>query len=190
MSEINMKEASQRHQLELEKIQALSSLSTDALIAAAPADRAAMLADLKRTESLRGFTEDQILAMAAEKNVEIARAFQEKFKSASSADIQRAYDRMLAMKDQNLADLKEMSREYARMIQDMYNKGMETQRDTASHAAAPGMTVITPGGATGVVQTGTGSAPPVPRMVVCPKCHLETAEGNKFCENCGNKFFD
>ncbi len=190
VSEIHMKEEAQRHRLELEKIQALSTLSTEALIASAPADRAAMLADLKRTESLKGYSEDQILAMAAEKNVEIAKAFQEKFKSASSADLQRAYDKMLAMKDQNLSDIKEMSREHARMVLEMYNKGMETQRDTASRAAAPGITVITPGGSAGVVQTDAAGGQLKSRMVVCPKCHLETAEGNKFCENCGNKFFD
>jgi hypothetical protein len=190
MAEIHMKEEAQRHQQELEKIQTLSTLSTEALIASAPAERAAMLTELKRTESLKGFSEDQILAMAAEKNPEIAKAFQEKFKSASSADVQRAYDKMLAMKDQNLSDIKEMSRDHAHMVLEMYNKGMETQRDTASRAAAPGMTVITPGGPAGMVQTGQGAERAKPRMVVCPKCHLETAEGNKFCENCGNKFFD
>lgn len=190
VSEISMKEEAQRHKQELEKIQTLSTLSTEALIASAPAERAAMLTELKRTETLKGFSEDQILAMAAEKNVEIAKAFQEKFKSASSADVQRAYDKMLAMKDQNLTDIKEMSRDHARMVLEMYNKGMETQRDTASRAAAPGMTVITSGGPAGMVQTEQGAGRAKPRMVVCPKCHLETAEGNKFCENCGNKFFD
>jgi hypothetical protein len=190
VSELSLKEEAQRHKLELEKIQVMSTLSTEALIASAPAERAAMLAELKRTESLKGFSEDQILAMAADKNSEIAKAFQEKFKNASSGDIQRAYDKMLAMKDQNLADIKEMSREHARMVQDMYNKGMEMQRDTASRAAAPGMTVITPGGAAGVVQTGPAGEQTKQRIIVCPKCHLETAEGSKFCENCGNKFFD
>ncbi len=43
----------------------LAGLSAEALIAAAPADRAAMLVELKRTESLKGLSEEQILAMAA-----------------------------------------------------------------------------------------------------------------------------
>lgn len=187
LSEIEMAEAARRHQLELEKIQALSALSTEALIAATPADRASMLAELKRTESLRGFSEEQILAMAAEKSGEIAKAFQEKFRSASADEVARAYDRMMAMKDKSMEDMREMSREYARMMQEMYIKGMETQRDTASRAAAPGMTVIAPGpGGASVVHAEPGARA---RMVVCPKCHLETAEGNKFCENCGHQFF-
>lgn len=192
-SEIEMRAEAQRHQQELSKIQALSTLSTEALIAAAPADRAAMLAELKRTEALKGFSEDQILAMAAEKSGAVAQAFQEKFKNASAADIQRVYDRMLAMKDQGTADLKEMSRQYAQMMQEMYTKGMETQRDTAmaaTRATQPGMTVITPGmGAGGVVQTGS-AAGQGGRLIVCPNCHAETLEGSKFCENCGHKFFD
>jgi membrane protease subunit (stomatin/prohibitin family) len=189
-SETAMKESAQLHAQELAKIQVLSSLSTEALIAAAPADRAAMLAELKRTEGLMGLSEEQILAMAADKNPEIARAFQEKFRGSSAADVQKAYDRMLAMKDQSTADLKEMSREYAHMMQEMFNRGMDTQRDTATAAARsaqPGTMVITPG--SGVVHTsslGTDAA----NRIVCPKCHLKTVEGNKFCDNCGHKFYE
>lgn len=192
LSEVAMKEEALRSERELAKIQALGTLSTEALIAAAPADRASMLAELKRTEGLKGFSEDQILAMAAEKSPEIAKAFQEKFRSASTADVQKAYDRMLTMKDEGMKDIKEMSRDYAKMMQEMYNRGMDTQRDTATAAARsaqPGTTVITPG--SGILSTsGTGSSGGYgARMVVCPQCHLETEEGHKFCDNCGHKFF-
>jgi len=186
MSEVAMKEEALHHEQELAKIQALSTLSTEALIAAAPADRAAILAELKRAEGLKGFSEDQILAMAADKSPEIAKAFQEKYRSASAADVQKAYDRMLTMKDQGITDLKEMSKDYARMMQEMYNRGMDTQRDTATaaaHSAQPW--VITSG--SGIIHTAsTGTSG---RMVVCPECHLETQEGHKFCDNCGHKFF-
>jgi membrane protease subunit (stomatin/prohibitin family) len=208
-SEVTMREEALRHERELAKIQAISTLSTEALIAAAPADRAAMLADLKRTEGLKGFSEEQLLAMAADKSPEIARAFQEKFKSASSAEIQKAYEKMLDMKDASTKDLKEMSRDYAKMMQEMYNRGMDTQRDTATAAARsgqPDLTVIATGtGQPGVIHPlppniGAAAAKPpagtantghghVERVVVCPECHLETAEGAKFCENCGHKFF-
>ncbi len=199
VSEVTMREDAQRHRQEIEKIQALSTLSTEALIAAAPTDRSAMLTELKRTETLKGFSEEQILAMAAEKNPEIAKAFQEKFKGASSADVTKAYERMIAMKDQGITDLKEMSRDYARMMQEMYNRGMDTQRDTAvatTRAGTPGMTVITPGaGPAGVIHTPEPPRPPAPpvpspahRKVTCPECGLETEQGPKFCDNCGHKF--
>jgi hypothetical protein len=213
LSEVTMKEEAQRHEQELAKIQAMSNLSTEALIAAAPADRAALLAELKRTEGLKGFSEEQILAMAADKSPEIARAFQEKFKGASSAEITKAYERMLTMKDQGITDIKELSREHARQMQEMFNRGMETQRDTATAAARsaqPGMTVITPGmGAPTVVQPGmTGPAtagigtlgtnalsggtpepPPVQRVIICPKCHTKIEESQKFCDNCAYQFY-
>ncbi len=190
-SEIAMREESQRHAQELARIQALSNLSAEALIAAAPADRAAMLADLKRAENLRGLSEEQILAMAADKSPEVAKAFQEKFRGATAAEVQKAYDRMLAIKDQGFADLKDMSREYAHMMQEMYNRGMDTQRDTATAAARsaqPGTMVITPG--SGVIQTAGMSQTGAGSVVVCPKCHLKTMEGNKFCDNCGHKFYE
>jgi hypothetical protein len=190
-SEMTMKEEAIRHQQELAKIQALGTLSTEALIAAAPADRAAMLAELKRTEGLKGFSEEHILAMAAEKNSEVAKAFQEKFRSASAAEVEKAYERLLAMKDQGIADLKEISREHARMMQEMYYRGMDTQRDTATAAtrgAQPTTMVITPG--SGVIEAGgSGLSGHLKRKVLCPECHLETEEGQKFCDNCGHKFF-
>jgi hypothetical protein len=213
LSEVTMKEEALRHEQELAKIQAMSTLSTEALIAAAPADRAALLAELKRTEGLKGFSEEQILAMAADKSPEIARAFQEKFKGASSAEISKAYERMLAMKDQGISDIKEMSREHARQMQEMFNRGMETQRDTATAAARsaqPGMTVITPGmgaptvvqpGATGPATAGIGTLgtnavrggapepPPVQRVIICPKCHTKVEESQKFCDNCAHQFY-
>jgi hypothetical protein len=193
LSEITLKEEEQRHRQKLAEIQALSGLSGEALVAAAPADRAAMLTELKKTEALKSFTEDQILAMAAKDSPEVARAFQEKFQGASAEEIQKVYERMLVMKDQGMTDVKEMSREYARMMQEMYNRGMDTQRDTATAAARtgqPGMTVITPGmGSQGVVQTGSTPSGAASRVVICPNCHKETEEGNKFCENCGHKFF-
>jgi hypothetical protein len=201
ISDVTLKEEAQRHQQELAKIQALSNLSAEALIAAAPADRAAMLTDLKRTETLRSFSEEQILAMAADKNPEVAKAFQEKFRNSSAGEVQKAYERMLAMKDQSTADLKDMSQNYARIMQEMFNRGMDTQRDTATataRAGQPGMTVITPGmPASGVIQTGAPAphpqAPPPapetkPRRVICPECGLETEVGQKFCDNCGHKF--
>jgi hypothetical protein len=212
LSEVSMREEAQRHQQEIVKIQALSSLSTEALIAAAPADRAAMLADLKRTDSLKGFSEEQILAMAADKSPEVARAFQEKFRGASSAEIQKAYERMLGMKDQGITDLKEMSREHARMMQEMFNRGMDTQRDTATAAARsaqPGMTVVVPGiGQPAVIQPGAGGAgmpgggigtqsvgapipepPPPQRVVICPNCRQKIEESQKFCDNCAHQFY-
>ena len=99
-------------------------------------------------------------------------------------------------------------------MQEMYNRGMDTQRDTATAAARsaqPGWTVIGPGmGAATVIQPGTSSPassgsgtssaheparsrpeppPPTKRVVVCPKCHQEIEESQKFCDNCAHQFY-
>lgn len=174
--------ARHQHDLEMERLGKLSTLSAEALIASAPSDRAAMLMELKRTDALKGFSEEQILALAAKDSPEVARAFQEKFKNASSAEVQKMYERMLAMQGESQKDT-------VRVMQDMFNRAVDTQRDTAVAAARSGqprMTVVAPGfGPAGVVQAGGM------RVLVCPKCRAESFEaGRQFCNNCGNKFVD
>jgi hypothetical protein len=201
-SEITLREKAQAHEQELAKIQVLSTLSTEALIAASPSEQAAMLVDLKRTESLKGFTEEQILAMAAEKNPEVAKAFQEKFKGRSTAEVEKAYERMLQMREKGIEDIKEMSRDHAKQMQEMFNKGMETQRDTATAAAKatqPDTLVISSTGAYHAGRIGgPGTLPPgrpdtqsvrEVRTIVCQQCHQKVDEGQKFCDTCGFKMF-
>ena len=120
--------------------------------------------------------------MAAEKSPEVARAFQEKYKGAASKDVERLYERMLT-------DSKEQSRDHARIMQEMFNRALDTQRDTAvaaTRAGQPGMTVVAPGSTPPVYQVGAGGAG---RAVLCPSCHREVPAGSNFCENCGHKFY-
>jgi hypothetical protein len=180
----------QRHQQELARLQVLSTLSTEALITTASPERAALLAELKQTETLKGLSSDEILAMAAGKNAAVAEAFKEKFKNNSSSEIRELYDRMLGMKDQSADKAQEMSREYLKMMQEMFNRGLDTQRDTAmaaTRATQPGMTVITPGTVTGGVQTGSARGA---RQIRCPNCDAQRTEGNRYCDACGHKLPD
>ena len=189
--ERQLKEGAVRHQQELERIDKLSALSTEALIALGPSDRAPILAELQRSENLKGYSADQILAMAAEKNNEVAKAFQEKYRNASAADVEKAYERMLGMKEKGDAEFHAFADKAMQRMQEMYNRGMDTQRDTSVAAARSGQpetTVITPG--SGILQSSNPYGQPVRevRVMVCPECHQKVAEGNKFCDSCGHKF--
>ncbi len=186
-----------RDEREIARIRELAALSggqissTELFVVGGPAAGADRLADLKRTEALKGLSPDQILAMDAAKSPEAAKALQEKFREAAAREER---DRVSAVKDQAAAELREVHRAHEQKLQDMYDHGLDTQRDTAVAAARggqPGVVAATPG----MAPPGAGQAPPaggpgtVRRVVVCPKCHKETEEGNKFCENCAYQFY-
>ena len=88
---------------ELNRLDKLATLGTEALIAASPAEQGRLLADLKMAEALKGMTEEQILAAAAKDSPDVARAFVEKFRAIaegrSSALEREMYEKILAEKE-------------------------------------------------------------------------------------------
>jgi regulator of protease activity HflC (stomatin/prohibitin superfamily) len=182
-----LKEDEAAHKQEMERLTTLSTLSIEALISASDKDKAQMLSELKKTELLKDFSEERILALAADRSGEVAKAFQEKYRRLSADEQKLMHERMLAEKDKATADIKEM----VNIMHDMFNKAVETQRDT-SVGTARGSNIIIPG--TGPGQGTTvigpqGQTSGAQKVMVCPNCHLETEVGKKFCENCGHKFF-
>lgn len=167
-------EERQRLQMEADHLERVSAMGPEALLMAAPPDRAQLIAELRRTEILKGFSEEQILAMAAENSPEVAKAFQEKFSGASSEKVEALYERMLEEKDKAASDSAETQREHARLMSEMFQRGL----DAMSQAGRP----TTPGGS-GRPQAAGGAE----RVVVCPECHVELPVGTKFCTNCGHK---
>ncbi|MEM7345347.1 MAG: zinc ribbon domain-containing protein [Chloroflexota bacterium] len=179
-----LQEQTQQHQQELERLQGLGQVSTEVLISVSGTQQAQLLADLQRTEILSGMTEEQILAMAADKSPEVAKAFQEKFRGMSPAQQAEMYERILQEKDTAADKLADALREAAKMQQETAFKGLETQRDV-------GVTQAQGQGASSVVVTpGVGGTVAGGRVVVCARCHAESAVGTKFCQNCGYQFFE
>lgn len=200
---------SNAHGRELERMNTMAQMSTEALIAMADdGERAAMLADLQKTEALKGMSEEQILAMAAGNSPHVAQAFQEKFRAAADSghkdEMMAMYQKMLEDQQRNNAQQGEMQMRYAQMMQEMFNKGMDTQRDTASTAASTGgMNVAFPPPGTpqpviqgpAIVQPGVGAAPaqgtppaePPAKVIICPSCRGEVEADAMFCDNCGHK---
>ncbi len=191
----------QRHQQELERVDRLGQLSTEALIAVAGTEQAALLADLKRTETLKGMTDEQILAMAADKSPEVAKAFQEKFRAMAEGKMsqreQALYERMI--EDQKLAGRAqaELAEAQGRRQQEMFTEALRSQAEVAkafagSQPAAP--TVIIPGagmagyGSPAVI--GASGLPGGSEVQICPRCRVKQPVGTKFCTNCSHQFFE
>lgn len=83
--------------------QRLCELSAEALVAVSGLEQALLLAELRRTDILKGLSEEQILALAAEKSPAVLRAFQERFEALSVEDQRIVYEQ-LARAQQASAD--------------------------------------------------------------------------------------
>jgi hypothetical protein len=180
--------------LEKEKLETLSNASAEALIVMAGPDRAEMLAELQKTEAMRGMTEEQILAMGAEKSPHVAAAFKEKFRGMNQEELGAMYEKMLEAQRGSAETLAKTHADYARMLQQMFEKGMDAQQGTAIAAARgqPATVAYPPAGAAPTVIGPGGQAVVAPgggekKVVVCRHCRAEMAADAAFCTNCGKQ---
>ncbi len=181
---IEEKEQAARH--ELAKIRALSD-----------AEQARLAVDLEKTETLRGMSEDQILALMAKDSPHIASAISERARaqSATSSEMKALYEKIFLDKDsQRLTEADRLERVMARAmdamervaggaaasertqkeeIKDVMNQGMDRMSDVAIAKAG----------------NPTGPSPCGDSHVVCPTCHRQSSAGAKFCGNCGHQFY-
>lgn len=194
--ELEIQKARAAHEQEMERFKTLAQMSTESLIAVSGAEQGKLLAELKRTETLKGFTEEQILAMAAEKSPQVAQAFVEKFRALASASpeqqkqLQEMYERMLEEQRSAAKTQREIQEENARRLQAMFEKALESQRETATAFARggnqPPIIVTTGSGAPAtVVQPGAQTG----QVQVCKRCHTQSPVGVKYCANCGEAFY-
>lgn len=187
------------HRRQIERLQTLSSMSVEALIAASPTDQAQILASLKETEALKGLSEEQILARAAADSPEVAKAFAEKFRNVgaqeSQQQMQQMYERMLEQHAQHAHQTTAAQQESTRMLKDLMETALKTQRDTsvatAQGSAGRGPSVIYPPAGSGPATVFGGSqSPQHPGTpgVNCPECRQQTHNGAAFCGRCGYRF--
>lgn len=181
LKKIKAQQKREEMDIEIERVERLSKLGIEALITASGEEQARILADLKKTEMLKGMSDEQILALGAKDSPELAKAFQEKFKSLSIERQEQLYKEMITDKDKSM-----------KMMQEMFNKSLETQRDV-SVAAAQGPkphVVYPPPGQPGFFTTPvTPVIPGGTEVVVCAKCKSKVPTGQKYCTNCGNEMF-
>jgi hypothetical protein len=180
------------HTREIERLRQVSTMGAAALAATATDnERAAMLAQLARTEAFKGMDSEAILAASASDNPEIAKAFQEKFKMAAMQ-----VEKMLNLKDQHIADVRGMGSN----AQNIMGTVETTRAANPVHtnvamgggmgmAAWPGMMMPGMGGGMGGGMAGQQpQAPKEPEKKFCTKCGRQQLADAKFCQSCGFQF--
>ena len=128
------------------------------------------LAELRNTEVIKGMSEEQILAMAAQKSCAVADAIKEKFRSMGSERIEEMYKKMLEDKSG-----------FAEQLKSMFSTALDTQSGASvgvAHGAGP-----KPAGYMGVVG-GSKPAAAGGAVLLCSKCNPPSYN---YYGNCGQK---
>jgi len=201
-AQINLEIELQRERIhmehELNRLDKLGQLGTEALIAVSDTEQARLLADLKTAEALQDMSEEQILAAAAKDSPEVACAFQEKFRAIAegkASDREREmYEKLLAEKEaRERASIEAWDKASAR-AKETTERALDRMADTAqAFARGQGGTpvVITPGsGGPQTISPGGVQAdqkqPDGTKM--CPNCGRFVDEDARHCEHCGKQF--
>jgi len=176
---------------ELEKIHALSA-----------AEQARLAADLKKTETLKEMSVDQILALMAKDSPHLATALAERARAqaqaqsgaAVSAELKAVYEKILAGKDTETDRLERVMDRAMQSVERVAAGAAGTERarkDEIKEVVSQDMdrmadVALTRAGAPG----SPGSPAAQAAVVVCPGCLKQVAAGSRFCDTCGHKFFE
>lgn len=173
----------QRGQLDLERerIEALSKASLEAILVTADEKQARIIAGLKKQEMLKDMSEEQIRWWAATKNPQLVTALEKMFEGTSKQEIEFMYQQWMADKDKAHSELADFANKAADRQQSMFDKGMETQRDTAVAAAGANRPTVVTGAGFGATVVGGGVGEGIFR---CTRCGTALSPDAKFCHRC------
>ena len=180
--DLRLRELKERHQQELESMQAMDAVSLHTLIAVAPGEKAPLLAELARTEALKSLSPEQILAIASEKSPELGGALAEMAARGDSEQAKAMYERLISEQKEAAAGQRETHREMTDTMKEMFNKALETQAQVAQAFAHGGAGQAQPAGS----GASAASTPGAQRVVVCRRCSQDSPVATKYCPNCGN----
>lgn len=179
----------QRFEQEIRRMEAMKTLTPEALLTMTGPEQAQALVALRETEALRGMSAEQILAMAARKSPEIGVALAQAKNQAGVSE----RDLRAEMDAQRAADLERERQASDRRAQDLKD-AMGMMADVAKTLGKGGQAsppvIVVPG--TGVVQPAGVEAGSAPQEATkrCPKCGRLVAVEARFCEHCQNAFPD
>jgi predicted amidophosphoribosyltransferase len=156
-------------EIEGKRAEMFSKASVEALIAMSGPEQARMLADLQRTEQLKGMSEDQILALASEKSPAVAAALAEKFKAAAQGQMD--------------AEVKGVYAQWMNSNKEMYQTGMQMMKDVATAAAGQHIAYPPPG--VNIAPGAPAYPAPPSTPAVCPNCKRPAPATSAFCDTCG-----
>lgn len=206
-----MEREAQQQRHELDKMGQMAQMSVEALIAVSGPEQAEFLGELKRTEILAGFSEEQILALAVEKNPQVMEAFKAKYQAASEgklgvaeaekwkgiAEITARHQSEISQRSDVQQDRQERSaREAAerqeRIVTEMMRQMADVAKAAAQKAESGPSVIFGPGGGGGGAYTVGGGGGGVVANAsgqtrTCPKCGVSAPIEQKFCHECGNQ---
>jgi RNA polymerase subunit RPABC4/transcription elongation factor Spt4 len=205
--ELEERRRAAEHQFELDRIKQIATLSAEQLVSISPVEQGKVIVELQRTKALKDMSEEQILALAAEKSPEVARAFQERYRAmaegTASEREKELYERLLG-EQKGMLDL--MQTEADKRVKDVNEANIRAQ-DTARHAmdnmadtakafaqGSGNQPVIVVGGqgqgGTQVIHPSGGVTNASQNMgtKTCVKCGRAVDADVKHCPYCGNKF--
>lgn len=151
-------------------------------------------AEIEKTRVYQQMDSEQLLVLMSRGDANVAAALKQKFEGMGTAEKEKLMREMMADKDKtHEATLK--------MMQEMFNKSLETQKEVsiaATHSGQPNILYPPYGQPFAGPMSGVNpnqqnvnimAARETPKVVICPKCKLEVPTGQKYCSNCGHEMF-
>jgi len=205
--EVRLKESESRHSQEIERMRALGDLNIEQLISVSGQNQAAMLKDLAQSQTLKGLSPDEIMAM---KNPEAFKdALVERAKHVDSDQLKSLYERIINITEQSsqreVLAHKDTADRLERMAKNLQHQSEEAFRalsgqnrtiaDTREQAADRTTSIseramdrmADVAGAGSFSDPNAGSR--APRIMVCKNCKQEIEATSNHCGNCGEKLF-
>ena len=139
--EMRLKESREQHGHELVRIQTLSGVGIETLIAVSGPEQSQLLAQLARTRSLAGCSTEKILAMHAAENPQVAGALKELLIATAASGQLEQYERLVNQLKDSARTSREDYQQNMVVMQQMFDKALDTVKDTAvAFSAAPAST--------------------------------------------------
>jgi len=183
--EISHRDLEKGVEIESLKLKQRSDASAEALISMTDGGTAENLTELEKMKRAAALTEEQIMALSAEKSVAVAEAMKEKF---GSDRMQELFETRLQDQQKYMEKIHEMAGENADRLTDVMNRALDAMGQTATARSsahqAQGSTIVAGGG---------GSQPVIINPArqeesrICPGCKTPNSTADRFCKECGEE---
>ena len=183
--EISHRDLAKGVEIESLKLKQRSDASAEALISMTDGGTAENLTELEKMKRAAALTEEQIMALSAEKSVAVAEAMKEKF---GSDRMQELFETRLQDQQKYMEKIHEMAGDNADRLAGVMNRALDAMGQTATARSsahqAQGSTIVAGGG---------GSQPVIINPArqeesrICPGCKTANSTSDRFCMECGEE---
>ncbi len=172
-------------EIESKKLKQRSDASVEALISMTDGGNAEKIMELEKMKRAAVLTEEQIMALSAEKSVTVAEAMKEKF---GSARMQELFETRLQDQQKYMEKIHEMAGDNADRLAGVMNKALDAMGQTATARSsahqAQGSTIVASGGGTQPVIINPARQE---ESRICPGCKTANSTADRFCKGCGEE---